>query len=377
MGTPQYMSPEQALGQEHARSTRAPTCSRSARSSTRCSAGSPRSPAGRWPRWCTGWCTSNRRRSATLAPALPENVLAASTARSRRTRRRPQDSARSSCELTGRPLHSFHTGQPRSVDPAVGVAGSHPHPATPTGPTASWPKTRASSASRSAPRGHRSPPRPMPGAERSCLPRAGALLGVALGGWCVLGLAEDARAADAGEPRPARAAQASDPRPPPPATRLRSSPSSAQTRRGAAPAEPAQRARRRPRAGEAAPRPAAPRRAPGGEPEPRRWPRPSRRRRWSPTRPAGTRPTASSPRRASCWTRPRTRSAKNKPLDAARLVDQSFYIQKTALGYAIQARAACQRHDIGGARAAFRNVTEPQLKQIVLRTCVRQGVWLF
>ncbi|HZJ54319.1 MAG TPA: hypothetical protein VFD38_09295, partial [Myxococcaceae bacterium] len=69
--------------------------------------------------------------------------------------------------------------------------------------------------------------------------------------------------------------------------------------------------------------------------------------------------------------------AKNKPLDAARLVDQSFYVQKTALGYAIQARAACQRHDIGGARAAFRNVVDPQLKQIVLRACVRQGVWLF
>jgi hypothetical protein len=69
--------------------------------------------------------------------------------------------------------------------------------------------------------------------------------------------------------------------------------------------------------------------------------------------------------------------ANRKPLDAARLVDQSFFIQKTSLGYAIQARAACQRHDIGGARAAIRNITEPQLKQIVLRTCVRQGVWLF
>ena len=69
--------------------------------------------------------------------------------------------------------------------------------------------------------------------------------------------------------------------------------------------------------------------------------------------------------------------SKNKPLDAARFVDQSFFIQKTPLGYAIQARAACQRHDVGGARAAFRNITEPQLKQIVLRTCVRQGVWLF
>jgi hypothetical protein len=69
--------------------------------------------------------------------------------------------------------------------------------------------------------------------------------------------------------------------------------------------------------------------------------------------------------------------AKNKPLDAARLVDQSFYIQKSALGYAIQARAACLRHDVGGARAAFRNVSDAQLKQIVLRACVRQGVWLF
>jgi hypothetical protein len=69
--------------------------------------------------------------------------------------------------------------------------------------------------------------------------------------------------------------------------------------------------------------------------------------------------------------------SKNKPLDASRLVDQSFYIQKTSLGYAIQVRAACLRHDIGGARAAFRNVSEPQLKQLVLRACVRQGVWLF
>jgi hypothetical protein len=69
--------------------------------------------------------------------------------------------------------------------------------------------------------------------------------------------------------------------------------------------------------------------------------------------------------------------SKNKPFDAARLVDQSFYIQKTPLGYAIQARAACQRHDVGGARAAFRNITQQQLKQVVLRTCVRQGVWLF
>ena len=58
-------------------------------------------------------------------------------------------------------------------------------------------------------------------------------------------------------------------------------------------------------------------------------------------------------------------------------MDQSFFIQKTPLGYAIQARAACQRKDVGAARAAFRNITDAQLKQIVLRTCVRQQVWLF
>ena len=69
--------------------------------------------------------------------------------------------------------------------------------------------------------------------------------------------------------------------------------------------------------------------------------------------------------------------ARNKPIEASRLVDQSFFIQKTPLGYAIQARAACQRKDVGAARAAFRNITDAQLKQIVLRTCVRQQVWLF
>ena len=67
----------------------------------------------------------------------------------------------------------------------------------------------------------------------------------------------------------------------------------------------------------------------------------------------------------------------SKPLEAARLVDQSFFIQKTPLGYAIQARAACQRKDVGAARAAFRNVGDAQLKQAVLHTCVRLGVWLF
>ena len=53
------------------------------------------------------------------------------------------------------------------------------------------------------------------------------------------------------------------------------------------------------------------------------------------------------------------------------------FIEKTPLGYAIQVRAACQRRDLGAARAAFRNLADAQLKQLVLRACVRQGVWLF
>jgi hypothetical protein len=68
---------------------------------------------------------------------------------------------------------------------------------------------------------------------------------------------------------------------------------------------------------------------------------------------------------------------KNRPLDAARLVDQSFFIQKTSLGYAIQARAACQRRDVGAARAAIRNVIDPALRRTAVQDCLRQDVWLF
>ena len=68
---------------------------------------------------------------------------------------------------------------------------------------------------------------------------------------------------------------------------------------------------------------------------------------------------------------------KNKPLDAARLVDQSFFIQKTAQGYAIQVRAACLRRDVGSARAALRNLNDPELRRTAVRACVRQDVWLF
>ena len=68
---------------------------------------------------------------------------------------------------------------------------------------------------------------------------------------------------------------------------------------------------------------------------------------------------------------------KNRPLDAARLVDQSFFIQRTSLGYAIQVRAACQRRDVGAARAAIRNVLDPVLRRSAVQACLRQDVWLY
>jgi len=64
----------------------------------------------------------------------------------------------------------------------------------------------------------------------------------------------------------------------------------------------------------------------------------------------------------------------NQPQEAIRLVDQSFFIQKSSRGYAIQTRAACSRHDIGAARAAFRNVTHPDQRRHVRAACARRDI---
>jgi serine/threonine-protein kinase len=66
----------------------------------------------------------------------------------------------------------------------------------------------------------------------------------------------------------------------------------------------------------------------------------------------------------------------NQPQEATRLVDQSFFIQKSSRGYAIQTRAACARHDIGAARAAFRNVTNPGQRSHVRSACARRDILL-
>src|SRR5262249_31148026 len=64
----------------------------------------------------------------------------------------------------------------------------------------------------------------------------------------------------------------------------------------------------------------------------------------------------------------------NQPQEAIRLVDQSFFIQKSSRGYAIQTRAACARHDLGAARAAFRNVTHPDQRRHVRAACARRDI---
>jgi len=324
-----------------------------------------------------------------LAPALPDNVLdAVDRALQKDPAARPQDIGAFILELTGRPLHSFHTGQPRNVDSAAGLEPTHTP--RPTGPTTSWPKTHASSREpvRS---GAVTVPPPTPGtAPRLLWPFLAvvALVGVALGGAGVFWASRrnasppPVQTASMDTLEPLKRIEPPPP-PPPPAPRVLA-------------AEPA------PPKGPAVPA------APAAEENPydpvREKPSgPSRRHRARPETPAkGPEPhatvAAAEPAKAVApeppaapaiqadGIKPEARKlldqaedalSKGKPLDAARLVDQSFYIQKTPLGYAIQARAACQRHDIGGARAAFRNVTEPQLKQLVLRVCVRQGVWLF
>ena len=73
LGTPAYMSPEQANGQAW---TRAPTSSRSARCSTRCCRAAARSRASRWRRCCPRSCATTRRRSTRLRPGIPSDVAA-------------------------------------------------------------------------------------------------------------------------------------------------------------------------------------------------------------------------------------------------------------------------------------------------------------
>jgi len=384
MGTPQYMSPEQATGKNTAVDARTDVFALGA-IVYEMLGGQPAFAGGSLAevvyRVVHGEPTPLRE----LAPALPQNVLSAvEWALQKDPAARPQDIGAFILELTGRPLHSFHTGQPRNVDSAVGPL-EPTHTPQPTGPTVSWPKTRASSREPVHSGAATLPPQIPEAAPRRLWPflTLVAVIGVALGGVGVLW----ASRRNAAPPPTQRASL--DPLepvkrlelpPPPPVAhppQLAVEPPTAREHRPAEPArtEPPAPVREkllpgrkhRPRIEGA--KVAEPQTVASAEPVKTVEPEPPP----APATPAdGIKPEA-----RKLLDEAEDALSKGKPLDAARLVDQSFFIQKTPLGYAIQARAACQRHDIGGARAAFRNITAPQLKQIVLRTCVRQGVWLF
>jgi eukaryotic-like serine/threonine-protein kinase len=381
MGTPQYMSPEQATGKNTSVDARTDVFAVGAivyemLGGQAAFAGG--SLAEVVYRVVHGEPTPLRE----LAPALPENVLnAVERALQKDPAARPQDIGAFILELTGRPLSTFSTGQPRGADSAVGpLEPTHtPHP---TGPTGSWPKTRASSREPVRSGAVTVPPQMPDPAPRRLWPFLAvlALVGVALGGGGVLWAS---RRASPGAPTqtaslgPLEPVKRLEPPPPPAATPppplvippptinetipAKGPPTAASpTFREKPP--PGRKHRARPETAKAS----EPHTVASAEPVKAVEPEP-------PAAPAdGIKPEA-----RKLLDQAEDALAKNKPLDAARLVDQSFYIQKSALGYAIQARAACLRHDVGGARAAFRNVSDPQLKQVVLRACVRQGVWLF
>ncbi|HET9158252.1 MAG TPA: protein kinase [Myxococcaceae bacterium] len=383
MGTPQYMSPEQATGRNTTVDARTDVFAVGA-IVYEMLGGQPAFAGGSLAevvyRVVHGEPTPLRE----LAPALPENVLTSvERALQKDPANRPQDIGAFILELTGRPLHSFHTGQPRNVDSTVGTL-EPTHTPQPTGPTGSWPKTRASSREPVRSGAVTVPPAMPEAAPRRLWPFLVlmAVLGVALGGVGVLWASRRnaaptlTRTASLDPLEPVKRIE-----PPPPPPPVPHPPQLAVEPPTVKEPPSSQLARAEPHAHEKPP-PGRKHRAriegaKATEPQTVASAEPVKAVEPEPPPPPATPADGIKPEARKLLEQAEDALSKNKPLDAARLVDQSFFIQKTALGYAIQARAACQRHDVGGARAAFRNITEQQLKQIVLRACVRQGVWLF
>ena len=393
MGTPQYMSPEQATGKNTTVDGRTDVFALGA-IVYEMLGGQPAFAGGSLAevvyRVVHGEPTPLRE----LAPALPENVQSAvERALQKDPAARPQDIGAFVLELTGRPLSSFHTGQPMGVDSALGQSMEPTHTPRPTGPTASWPRTRASAREPVRSGAVTVPPSLPEATPRRTWPflAAVAVVGVAAGGVGVVWSAKrkpapPAETASLGPLEPLKRIE------PPPAPPVAPAPPPAPSGDGAA-KEPAPATATREESG--GPGPAAVRERPPvrrplrrGHPDTAKVTGPAHPTVASAESPKAVAPEPPPPAPAAApeGMKPEVRRlldqaedalARNKPLDAARLVDQSFFIEKTPLGYAIQVRAACQRRDLGAARAAFRNLAEPQLKQLVLRACVRQGVWLF
>ena len=304
-----------------------------------------------------------------LAPALPPHVLAAvGRALQKDPSARPPDVGEFILELTGRPLSSFNTGQPVGLEatqmtPRAMSAGEMEATHTPRPGAASTPAWSASSAhafdaaARSSALTSPPPAQPPPRPAWPLVLGGGIALmagAIALGQWLAVRQPETQRSAALA---PLDRTQQIPTPPPPPELAV-------------APIPPD------------VPSPPAP---PAVEPPPARPPRMAAQEKAQSTRrrllkkttpePAAAEPPqgpqvaeARPPPAPADGIRPDTRKlldqaeealSKNRPLDATRLVDQSFFLQKTSLGYAIQVRAACQRRDVGAARAAIRNVVDP------------------
>ena len=399
MGTPQYMSPEQATGKNTTVDGRTDVFALGA-IVYEMLGGQPAFAGGSLAevvyRVVHGQPTPLRE----LAPALPENVLSAvERALQKDPAARPQDIGAFVLELTGRPLSSFHTGQPMGVDSALGQPMEPTHTPRPTGPTASWPRTRASAREPVRSGAVTVPPSVPEPAPRRTWPFlvAVAVVGVAAGGVGVLWSSKrtpplETATAGLGPLEPMKRIEPPPAPPVAPAHEPAPSGASAPSGDGAA-KEPAAADATREESGGPGPtavREKTPVRRPlrRGHPDTAKVTGPAHPTVASaePPKAVAPEPPPPAPAAAPDGMKPEVRKlldqaedalARNKPLDAARLVDQSFFIEKTPLGYAIQVRAACQRRDLGAARAAFRNLADAQLKQLVLRACVRQGVWLF
>jgi len=391
MGTPQYMSPEQATGKNTELDGRTDVFALGA-IVYEMLGGQPAFAGGSLAEVVYRVVHGQPTPLVELAPALPPNVLAAvERALQKDPAARPPDVGQFILELTGRPLHSFHTGQPVGLEatrltPQAASASAMDATHTPrpggasTSPWSASARQSFDAAARSS--ALTAPPAPPPRPAWPIVLASGIALmagAIALGQWLAGRQAPQRTAAN--EPlEPLKQIQA-----PPPPPSLAVSPPPA-----------------------VAPPPPMPPLVAQAEPPPARSTQPEHPARKEPLRkrllkkaapepppiePAkGTQvaqapsPPPVPPATPGDSIRPETRKLldqaeealnKNRPLDAARLVDQSFFIQKTSLGYAIQARAACQRRDVGAARAAIRNVIDPALRRTAVQDCLRQDVWLF
>jgi serine/threonine protein kinase len=391
MGTPQYMSPEQATGKNTEVDGRTDVFALGAivyemLGGQAAFAGG--SLAEVVYRVVHGQPTPLRE----LAPALPDEVVAAvEHALQKEPAARPAEVGTFILELTGRPLHAFTTGNAvgmaaTQLTPRSGGARSQPgleptHTPSPRVPTAPWPPPHADlwqpvqSGAVTAP-----PPSAEPALRRVwplvAVGGLALLAGAALLGLRLMTPRPPGGTAALAPPTPALAPlEPMRPLPPPPPISevLPPKPPGADTL-------PAERPPPHDRTGhlkhplreqkkglDPAHSRLVAKSATVAEPPPAAEPPP----------PPALPPDGIRPEVRKLLEQAEDALQKNKPLDAARLVDQSFFIEKTALGYAIQVRAACQRRDVGSARAAFRNLNDPELRRTAVRACLRQEVWLF